>query len=106
LDTKQQHELSAELNDKTKLNNIIRSMDNTSGIHVTKQDRSESALAKQKELEELQPYLKPELQFELDEDIKFKVISTELWIARCFDFNVIYRGGWSCGSKKKLAVEI
>jgi hypothetical protein len=108
LDTKQQHELSVELNDKTKLNNIIRSMDNTSGMHVTKQDRSESALAKQKEkeLEELQPYLKPELQFELDEDIKFKVIGTELWIARCFDLNVIYRDRWSCRSKKKLAVEI
>lgn len=77
LDTKQQRELSVELKDKTKLNNIIRSMDakNMNSNIDSNQDRVVSDLQKQMEMEELQPYLKPELQFELDEDIKFKVLS-------------------------------
>ncbi len=81
-DEKQRRELSAELNDKTKLNNIIRSMnnDNTNSAVKTKLAQSESDLKKQKEMEELQPYLKPELQFELDEDIKYKVIISSVFV--------------------------
>lgn len=80
LDTKQQRELSVELKDKTKLNNIIRSMNakNMNSNIDSNQDRVVSDLQKQMEMEELQPYLKPELQFELDEDIKFKVLS--IWL--------------------------
>ena len=82
LDEKQRREVSAELNDTTKLNNVLRSMNTTSGNNTNNRNQIrtiEANLEKQKqEMEELQPYLKPELQFELDEDIKFKVYKSDI----------------------------